>query len=291
MDTKTPSPRMQRTRPRKRPTLSDAEAQLGARVEDVRISSLMRAKNIDPAQPQLDFWPDGVRALPNDYARSALFTIRNKCRERETLHDAVVFHWDKNVTVTFTGIELRADDDQLVWLQILHYAKAQPLGMPVTFNLHSLCREIGWDVNGRNYARLRNCITRLKANSVRVDNARTSRGVGVSLIEKFSYDAKAYTVWIDRNLVLMFAGNSYAHLAWEPYRALPPIARKLFDYAATHRNPYPLPLPSFHQMCASTAPCDSSFRREARQACLVVQGPGLLKRAWLHTDDRIHLER
>ena len=64
-------------------------------------------------------WPDSMRAIPNDYARSALFTVKNKRQPRESYQRKEIYHVNKDVRITYTGLELRADDDELVWQQVL----------------------------------------------------------------------------------------------------------------------------------------------------------------------------
>ena len=70
-------------------------------------------------------WSDDQRAMPNVFARSALFTIRNKTAKREVRQGAVIFHAGKDSTLTYTGIELRADDDEAGG------AKCQPNASPM----------------------------------------------------------------------------------------------------------------------------------------------------------------
>ena len=117
------------------------------RVDQMQREAYLRSRGVDPHGPfQLEIWPDDVREIPNDYARSAIFTVRNKKEPRASLQGALVFHVEKAVKITFTGIELRAEDDELVWQQILNYAKHKTLGEPIEFNLHELCRELNWSI-------------------------------------------------------------------------------------------------------------------------------------------------
>ena len=253
-------------------------------------NAYLRARGVDPSLPmQLDIWPNDMRAIPNDYARSALFMVRGRGQERATMQGAVLFHVDKAVTVTYTGIELRAEDDQLVWQQIIHYARELPLGEPVTFSTGQILADIGWKNNGAYYQKVRDCIERLKANSVRVSNVRLGRGVGVSLIARYEFDKETasgssgalYTVWIDPDLMVFFAGQNYTRVAWVGYRELSPVARRLHDYIASHKAPYPLPLQTFHLMCGSRCSSERKWTQMVKKACLEVQGAGLVKSAWV----------
>lgn len=213
---------------------------LAHRVDQMQREAYLRSRGVDPHGPfQLEIWPDDVREIPNDYARSAIFTVRNKTEPRASLQGALVFHVEKAVKITFTGIELRAEDDELVWQQILNYAKHKPLGEPIEFNLHELCRELNWSINGRNYEKARMSISRLKANEVKVENERAGRGSAISLIREYDFQGDGdkgtkYRIWIHPDLILLFAGNTSTRIVWAQYRDLPPIARRLYDYFGVH---------------------------------------------------------
>jgi TrfA protein len=267
-------------------------------VERISRDAYLRANGIDPNGPmQLEMWPDDMRALPNDYARSALFTVRNKKEPRAALQGAPIFHTDKNITVTYTGIELRADDDELVWQQILDYAKHYPLGEPVVFNLHKILGDLNWSVNSRNYKRVRDCISRLKASEVKVRNSKMGTGGGVSLIANYTWDnaknkatGTRYRVWIHPDLIFVFAGNTYTRLAWSGYRELAPIPRRLYDYIASHKHPFPLSLEKFKQLCASTASTKGKWAQMVREACQELIAAKLVKNAWV-AKENIYCER
>src|SRR5208283_1700705 len=62
---------------------------------------------------QLPLWPCNVRAMPNEICRSAIFTVRNSHAPRVTIQNKPIFVVG-NGKITYTGIELRAEDDELV---------------------------------------------------------------------------------------------------------------------------------------------------------------------------------
>jgi hypothetical protein len=251
----------------------------------------LRSHGINPNEAmQLEIWPDDMRAIPNDYARSALFTIRNKSEERAALQGAVLFHMDKAITVVYTGIELRADDDELVWQQILNYAKRQVLGEPVLFGLNQLCRDVGWAKNGRNFDRARACISRLKANEVLVINSNKGMRTAVSLIAKYEVDGdndkkgSQYRAWIHADLTMLFAGQNYTRLNWDKYRDLTPTARRLYDYFASHKSPFPIALEKFAFLCGSSNTKSRSWAQKVKAACKELIAAGLVKNAWVAKD-------
>jgi hypothetical protein len=266
-------------------------------IERMQREAFLRSRGLDPKGPlQLEIWPDDVREIPNDLARSAVFTVRNKKEQRVVLQGAPIFHIEKQVKITFTGIELRADDDELVWEQILEFSKRFPLGAPVEFNLHQLCQALKWSINARNYDRARQCISRLKANELKVSSERFSgKGVAISLIDKYAFDGDGdkgtkYRVYIHPNLIVLFAGRTSTRVIWDGYLDLKPLARRLYDYFASHKQPFPLKLGTFYKLCASTCSSARKWRAMVKGACDELEQAGLVKKAWVN-EDNIYCER
>ncbi len=259
-------------------------------IERAQRNAFLNSKGIKPnSQFQLDLiFPDTIgdrddlRHIPNDYARSSIFTARNKREPRRTLMHEKLFHYNENVTIYYTGIELRAEDDELVWLQILNYGKRVPLGEPVVFSVKDLVRDVNWSKNGRNYDRARECISRLKANEVLALNKKAyGKSGAISLIANYTAindaDGKPtqFRVWIDPNLILLFAGNTFTSHAWEIYRDLSPVARRLADYIESHKHPYSLGIEKFRQMCGSADTSATSWRQTVKRACVEVEQKGI----------------
>ena len=240
-------------------------------------------------------WGDDMRAMPNDLARAALFTTRNKKTPREVRQQHVIFHVNKDVLITYTGIELRADDDELVWQQVLEYAKRSPVGTPVSFTFYELCQDLDWSINGRYYTRAEECLTRLQASAMQFSSQRIGRLESVSLIRRFRVlDRGKRTsrcqVEIDAEIVVLFAGDHYTKFVWEKYRKLSPTARRMFDYFATHKEPYPLKLETFRLMCGSDSTRPKKWREQVGEACDELRENGLVESAWVN-DDLVHCKR
>lgn len=273
-------------------------------IEKLRRRIYLKSKGINPTQPfQLEcLFPetlhDSKRFIPNDYARSSLFTVRNKRIPRRSLQHEKLFHLHESVGVSilYTGVELRAEDDEVVWLQILHYAKKVPLGEPFEFSIKALVSDIGWSKNGRYYDKARESISRLKANEVMVLNEKAYGVSGaISLIDKYisindeSGKPTQYRVWIHPNLVVLFAGNTFTNHLWEIYRNLSPVARRLADYIESHKYPHPIELEKLRQMCGSSFLASNGWRRVVRQACAELEAQGIVEKVQLHNDDKVYV--
>ena len=158
-------------------TLDQQLAKLKARAEEAqqRTAEQKKVAKAEEAERrkfmvvQLPLWADEVRAHPNESCRAALFTVR-RARKRKSFLDESIFVVGDGA-ISYTGFELRAENDELVWLQILHYAKMLPLGRWVEFTPYQLCQDIGWTPSGPNYKLLRDCLLRLKATALTISQA------------------------------------------------------------------------------------------------------------------------
>lgn len=277
-----------------------AVGDLAAQVSQAKQTALLKHTKKEIENMQLSLfdlapWPDHMRALPNDFGRSAIFTIRNKKVPRAALQRAHIYHINDDVEITYSGIELRADTDELVFAQVLEYAKRTPLGEPVTFTFYQICTDMGWPVSGRYYKQAESCLTRLQASAIQFSSHRIGRLESVSLIRRFRVldrgtRASRCQVEIDTEIVVLFAGDHYSKFVWEKYRKLTPTARRMFDYFATHRKPYPLKLETFRLICGSDSVRSKKWREQVNEACAELRDSGLVESAWVN-EDLVHCQR
>jgi TrfA protein len=265
-------------------------------------AAYLNGKGIKPSEPyQLELlFPltigsrEDLRHIPNDYARSSLFSARNKRQPRVSMMRQELFHYNAYITLVYSGFELRAEDDELVWLQLLSYAQKSPLGEEFEFELKTLVSDIGWSKSGRNYDRARECITRLKASEVLAQNSKAYGTSGaISLIAKYAFvnDGEGkptkYKVSMDTNLMVLFAGNTFTSHKWERYRKLSPVARRLADYVESHKHPHPLDLNTFNKLCGSSNISRTSWRQTVRKACKELTDENIATLATLDKHDKI----
>jgi hypothetical protein len=285
---------------KKRETSVTASDDLADKVNQAKQTALLKQSKQKIKEHQLSLfdlapWPDSMRAIPNDLARTALFTTRNKRVPRAALQNTIIFHVNKDVSVTYTGVELRAEDDELVWQQVLEYAKRTALGEPVSFTFYELCRDLDWSVNTFYYRKAAECLSRLQATSLAFTSNRIGRIEAVSLVHRFRVlnagtKISRCQVEIDEEIVVLFAGQHYTTFVWEKYRKLSPTARRLFDYFASHREPYPMKLETFRLMCGSESARLNKWREQVGEACDELHKSGLVENAWVD-HDFVHCKR
>lgn len=266
-------------------------------LEKIRRKVYLNSKGINPNRAmQLDLvFPvlagNDQRFIPNDYARLCLFTARNKRVPRRVIQHEQLFHLHDSIQAFFTGIELRAEDDELAWLQILYYAKSVPLGESFEFSIRQLCNDLDWPLNGTYYDKARQCISRLKASEVMVINQKAyGNGGAVSLIRDYVFTnddgckPTHYKMWIHRDMILFFAGNTFTNHNWTVYRKLAPVARRLADYIESNKHPYPLQIEKFRQVCGSSDTQLKSWRETVKKACKEVEEGKIAPRVWVERD-------
>lgn len=244
---------------------------------------------LDQIFPRTLFNKD-YRNMPNDLARCSLFTARDARAKREYFQQKPLFHLSSNVELLYTGEELCARDDELIWLQLVYYSRKSPLGKYIQFGIMELIKDIGWPATGQSYDKARRSLSRLHANEIYIRNT-TSYGVSgaISLIKEYvglndskSKNPTRYLLSIDPNLIALFAGNTFSNVPWEKYKKLTPMARRLADYALSHKEPLPLPVNKFLSLCGSDLSTESKTQaRAARRACEKLVESDLVRYAWV----------
>lgn len=279
------------TEPKQPKRGKDATKDLAEKVNEAKQAALLQRTKQEMKDAQMSLfdiapWGDSMRALPNDYARSALFTVRNKRVPRAALQNHPLYTIGSDTKITYTGVELRAEDDELIWQQVMEYSKRCQLGEPVTFTFYELCKDVGWSINGRYYKKAEECLSRMQASAMQFESTRIGRLESLSLISRFSVVDRGKTtsrcqVIIDEEMVVLFAGDHYSRFIWDKYRKLSPIARRMFDYFSTHKEPFPIKLESFRLMCGSESTRPKKWREQVSSACEELSKTDLVSHAWV----------
>ena len=244
---------------------------------------------------QLPLWPDAMRCLPNEIIRSALFNARNHKQPRAYFESAEIAVIGGG-RVSFTGKELR-QNDQTVWLQLIHLAKSQPLGELVEFTPYSFCKSVNWTIDGRSYARLRDCLTRMQATALSVYSDRLKEGISLSMIPEFKWqDGKGqalslYQVRVAPKLVELFGDVQYTQVEWNQRLALPTgIATWLHGYYASHKTPYPIKIDTIKTGAGITTEKDTKIKQLIERALIQLVNVGFLA-SYEIIDDLVHVKR
>ncbi len=243
---------------------------------------------------QLPIWRDDRRGMPNDLVRSALFTIGNSRQKRVFRKDTVIAALGE-VEITYTGEELRQDDED-VFLQLVHLARLAPLGETVEFTAHAMLKALRWSTDSRAYQRLRDSINRLAATGLSVSN--DENGYNGSLVRDFEWkqtngaSSRAWKVRLEPRIVALFGHVTYTQIDWEQRLKLGNLAKWLHSFYYTHANPYALKVRTIHALSGSTTRDLSKFRQILRAALDELANVGFLENWRIERrTDLVHVTR
>jgi hypothetical protein len=194
-------------------------------------------------RPQLPAWNDALRAAPNELVRSSLFSAKNRCHERLYFKRAQICSIGDG-EIRYTGQELR-QDDETVWLQVLHLAKCVELGTTIFEKRSSFLCSVDWADTKANYERLHVCLDRLSATNLEITSKRLNSGIAVSLIRKYRFDdtSNLMQIEIEPEIQALFSNNNYTLSGWSQRLSLSAgLSTWLHAYYASHSKPFPIKL-------------------------------------------------
>ena len=183
-------------------------------------------------------WSDDKRAAPNIIYRSALFPALNS-QTRKFVKEQKVYSVG-GLDVTFTGEQFDQSDLD-VYLEILNFAKAVPLGQPVRFSAYAMLKALGRATGSANHKWLHSVLIRLRGGTVEMLTGK-ARFFG-GLIEGGIRDeiTKHYDITINPNYAKFFGFGLWSSIDLDQRRALEKksIAKALHAYYSTHTDPAP----------------------------------------------------
>ena len=236
-------------------------------------------------------WDADNRAAPNEIVRSALFNARNKTKKREYYKQAEIVLIG-NGSIKYTGEELR-QDDETVWLQVLHLAMEHPLEDLMEFSAYSILKSLGWPTTVFYYKKLEECLNRMAATNVVIESKRLGKSCAVSVIRKYekSENGKIWRVWIEKEMRALFDNNCYTLTEWEQRLALPVgIATWLHAYLASHKKPYDIKIETIVLGAGLTMSEKKHATEQIKKALKNLEDVGFLK-SWEIENGKICVQR
>lgn len=245
---------------------------------------------------QLPFWPEIARSLPNEILRSALFNVTNHKIPRVMMKDVTIAIIGDG-RITYRGEELR-QDDETVWLQLVHLARHHVVGQLVEFTPNSFIKSIKWSKNGETYNRLRDSLKRMQATGLDVYSKRLDRGISLSMIPFFEYEdiesQKRLAKWrvrIAPEMVDLFGTDHYTRIEWEQRLSLPDgVATWLHGYLASHRVPHPIKIETIAYGSGMKDQPKSEIKRLIQKALIKLVNCGFLLN-WSIEKDLVMVKR
>ena len=234
-----------KTKPRKTTAEVLANAQLKA---DAALARKAEKPHQEVSVHRKIFLPgltDLMRAMPNHIARSSLFAPVAPGRKKTYVDKVLVSRAD--AIIKFWGQQL--DESQAdVWLQAMHEAIKQPLGVPIIINRLAFLKALHLSNTGPNYLWLHKTMKVLSFAMLIIEftkNGKLKMEIGktraLHLIEGFDYDENvgAYTLRIDPRWHEMYANREFSLIEWDKRMRIGPnqnMAKALQRLVATSND-------------------------------------------------------
>jgi len=231
-------------------------------------------------------------------ARSSLFTIGNQNQPRLFYRTHKVIQTLAGYTITYKGEELRQDDED-VFLQLVHLARNHVLGEKVEFTAFSFLTELGWKRSVEGYNRLKATLDRLQGTGLRISSdGGNDAGFQGALVRAFmwrdSSDAPLarWQVFLEPQIIKLFGKNEYTHVFWDQrLRLRSSIAKYLHGYYASHEFPYPISVQRLKGLTGSSVTRLTDFRKSLRRGLDQLVTEGFLDKWNIDAGDLVHVVR
>ena len=236
---------------------------------------------------QFPLWGDPQRGIPNEFARSALFSAR-KGTGKEYLERVPIFS-QRGFTVTYSGPRLTQDHLD-VFEGIMHLAREMLEGNIVRFTARGLLKLIGRKTSGRDHERLLRTLEQLTATvvSIKQDNGALYWG---SLLPEGAAKSESgqYAVIINRQLIKLFE-RGFTVIEWQQRKALTrkSLAQALHVWLCSHDKPYPVTVQYLHDITGSQTKALKHFRASLKVALDALKAVGVLADWHIDEADKVH---
>lgn len=247
------------------------------------LRTIPKTSSMAALSSQLPLWPNGMRGIPNSIARSALFNVSSLRKGERKHYKQREIAALGGISITYTGEELRQDDED-VFLQILHLARTHDLGTEVEFTGYSLLTALMWTTNNGSKKRLHDCLVRLSATALGItvtDRSGAREGFSGSLVRAFRWrdeatgkSARKWMVKLEPEIAALFDPQCYSRLDWTLRMKLPPLAKFLHTFYHTHSVPFPYKIEKLHQLTDSDTKSMRHFRANVKEALEILVDKG-----------------
>jgi hypothetical protein len=198
----------------------------------------------------------------------------------------------KGITIYYSGEELR-QDDQDVFLQVVHLARLFRVGDQIEVSGHALLSALGWGRSTPSYDRLKQVIARLVEGTIWVTFDDGRNGYTGRLIDKLKWkddsekgERVRWKLFLDSDIVALFGDSMFSLIDWEQRLSLKALSKWLHSFYFTHRDPYPYKVETIHKLCGSKAKNLAKFRYKLKEALEELVDIGFFAEASIdpHTD-------
>ena len=215
---------------------------------------------------QMPLWGHEQRAIPNDFARSALFSA-TKGTGGQLIDNEKIFSQNE-ISLYYKGKRLTQDHLD-VYSAVMHLYREVPEGNDVRFTEHSLLKIMDRKKGGTDHNRLVDILTDLTATSLTIKHNTRGKVYWGSLLPEGASNPEngTYRLKVSRTLAKFF---SYGYVTVEQKKrkllARSPLAKYMQNWILSHKTPYPVTIEYLHNVSGSKAKNMKSFKQRLTSA-------------------------
>lgn len=255
---------------------------------DAKSYAQQKIQQVLKGTTQLPLWRDDRRAMPNELARSALFTCANHTVPRLQISDKAPLASMPGFDLRYGGEELRQDDLD-VWMQLTLMLRGQDTATQFAeFVASSMLTLLDWGTGAKSYERLRASMDRLTKGKLTItcQDAQSTKRIVASLLLKTVTRSRREALpgaprelWLatlDREIVQLFNPVNMTLVDWELRKQLNEMGKWLHTFYASHAEPLPFKVATLRDLCGSRNANIHSFRTQLRRALSQLVALGFL---------------
>lgn len=240
---------------------AEAELQRQARVASIVLTEV------------LPLWSEEIRAVPNPFLRSGLFSVSHDTDANREFRDNEKIVSLSNYNIRVTGKAL-SQDDLSVWMSLLSMARSGPISDVVRFTGYRLLKDLGWRMHSENYVRVKESIRRLKNNGLEISSTDETKAYSGSLLRNYAFQTDEHdTSWwvqFEPEMAKLLVSDNTTLLEWEVRKDIGSRSRLalwLHAFYASHRDPIPFRIEKIMELCGAKTKHLPTFKRDLINAC------------------------
>lgn len=226
------------------------------------------------AQPFSQNLPDifnGKRSSPNCFLRSALFGMVKNGTKRQMQENIKIFS-SSQYEIYFTGYELDQKDLE-IWDLLIYLAKEYKIDDTLRITLYELCKRLNLEDSNSNRNAVIKRVERLKIGTIKITQGK--QFIFGSLINNGSIDKMGdgkFVIEYNKRLAYLFINNDFTFIDMR-YREMlgnNQLAKWLYQFYATHKNPIPMDISHLQNMCHSKS-SPKEFKRMLKESLELIK--------------------
>lgn len=214
--------------------------------------------------------PANVSIMSNDLLRSGLFSSAKRVEPSdETFVNNVAIATYKTNQLLLSGYKLDQVDYQVYEALVKLYKSG---GIELEMKLVELVRVVGWSKGGNQIESLITSLKKLNSARIQIDTAEYQYFGGLVDRAVFDKTTGIVNIKLGEEIAKMYSSDNWTMLQVSDRSRLGKnlLARWLYNFMMTHKNPYPLTIELLQKLSGNSAIQKRDFKNKLKNACILI---------------------